>query len=66
MKEKRMNLEEFIKIFYNIDDFKLTNYQKQILNNLSSLPKEYVIIRNMMIFLTIIAQRVKENRLLLI
>ena len=48
MKEKRMSLEEFIKIFYNIDDFKLTNYQKQIFNNLSILPKEYVITRNMM------------------
>ena len=48
MKEKRMSLEEFIKMFYNIDNFKLTNYQKQIFNNLSSLPKEYVITRNMM------------------
>ena len=48
MKEKRMSLEEFIKMFYNIDDFELTNYQKQIFNNLISLQKEYVITRNMM------------------
>ena len=47
MKEKRISLEEFIKIFYNIDDFELTNYQKQMFNILSNLPKEYVVIRNM-------------------